>query len=154
MAATISYGSSSSPSEGDPGWYTLRTGRDAVTTYGINPNYIATYPEDPQERPMPAITDDAVRKARSELREEQAKQLLADVEGEFAEFDLTPGTVVTASVEFPDKDKTYQYAWIKGEKSWYRTFSSTVYTTEMVVDEIVHLTLESSDMGWSIRNPI
>lgn len=95
-------------------------------------------------------TEAAVAKARAEAKEAKAKQLLEHVESEIGQYELVAGTFITARVEFADSDKIYQYAWIKGDKSWYRTYSTRTYTTEQVVDELVRLVLDANSVEWEI----
>lgn len=96
-------------------------------------------------------THKAVAKARLEAKEAQAKQLLDHIEAEIGQYaPLRPGALINAQVRFPDRDKVYQYAWIKGERYWYRTYSTTEYSTEDVVDELVRLVMDSTSCQWEL----
>lgn len=92
----------------------------------------------------------AVAEARAERKQEQAKQLLAHIEAEIGQFEIVPGVLITARVEFPDNDKVYRYAWIRGDKRWYRTYSTNTYSTADVIDELVRLTLDADVVEWEI----
>lgn len=95
-------------------------------------------------------THAAVAKARAEAKEAKAAQLLDHIESEIGQYELVPGTFLTARVEFDTSDKVYRYGWIRSDNSWYRTYSTKVYSTDDLVDELVQLILDATSVEWEI----
>ena len=97
----------------------------------------------PKERKMSNesnIAIEAVRK-RKEKRAKEVVEYVAD----FLEFtNFENGDIVTWTVVFPDSDKMYHYAALKGGSLWYITGDSYKFTTDDLVSKVTELALRGT----------
>jgi hypothetical protein len=94
-------------------------------------------------------TKEIIAKERAERTKSEVKKALEIIEPTFDAITV-PGACMTWEVKFPDKDTVYHYAVIYGSNNrWYKTYSTSCFTTAELIDEMVRIEVESESFIWN-----